>query len=195
MTDLRVRRARTDDLSASEVEAIRTILWAAFDDPDEPEESFTEHDWEHGLGGMHVVAELDGRIVAHGSVVAREIHVGGRPLAAGYVESVATDPGLQRRGLGTAVMREIGAVIVEAYEVGLLGTGEHGFYERLGWQTLARSVVRADAGRRAGDARGRRLPHGPADRRPRRRSTSTRRSAASGGPATSGEAAAVRARA
>ena len=72
MTDLRVRRARTDDLSASEVEAIRQILWAAFDDPDEPEEGFTELDWEHGLGGIHVVAELNGRIAAHGSVVARE---------------------------------------------------------------------------------------------------------------------------
>ena len=150
MTDLRVRRARTDDLSASEVEAIRQILWAAFDDPDEPEEGFTEHDWEHGLGGIHVVAELNGRIAAHGSVVAREIHAGGRPLAAGYVESVATDPGLQRTGLGTAVMREIGAVIFEAYEVGFLGTGEHGFYERLGWQTWrGPSFVRTPDGERA----------------------------------------------
>ena len=44
MTHLRVRRARTDDLSASEVDAIRAILWAAFDDPAEPEEGFTEHE-------------------------------------------------------------------------------------------------------------------------------------------------------
>ena len=34
MTDVRVRRAKTADLSASEVEVIRAILWAAFDDPD-----------------------------------------------------------------------------------------------------------------------------------------------------------------
>ena len=150
MADVRVRRATTADLSASEVEVIRAILWAAFDDPAEPEEAFTERDWEHGLGGIHVVAEVDGRIAAHGSVVAREIHAGGRPLAAGYVESVATDPDLQRTGLGTAVMREIGAVIVEAYEVGFLGTGEQGFYERLGWQTWrGPSFVRTPDGERA----------------------------------------------
>jgi aminoglycoside 2'-N-acetyltransferase I len=150
MADVRVRRARTDELSAAESEAIRAILWAAFDDPHDPDEGFTEHDWEHGLGGIHVVAELDGRIVAHGSVVAREIHAGGQPLRAGYVEAVATEPGLQRTGLGSAVMREIGEIIGEAYEVGFLGTGERGFYERLGWRTWrGPSFVRTPDGERA----------------------------------------------
>lgn len=135
MADVRLRRLTTAELAPHEIAAVRSILWAAFDDAADPGEGFTEHDWDHGLGGIHVVAEVDGRIAAHGSVVAREIHAGGRPLAAGYVESVGTDPGLQRIGLGTAVMREIGAIIGDQYEVGFLGTGEHGFYERLGWVT------------------------------------------------------------
>ena len=124
----------------------RAILWAAFE---RDGEGFTEHDWEHALGGIHVVAEVDGRIVAHASVVPREIHVGTRPLATGYVEAVATAPGRQRTGLGTAVMGEVGDVIRAGYELGLLGTGEHGFYERLGWRTWrGRSSVRTANGER-----------------------------------------------
>jgi aminoglycoside 2'-N-acetyltransferase I len=148
MGEVRVWRARTADLSAAQVEAIRSILWAAFSDDEEG--GFTEDDWEHGLGGVHVVAELDGRIAAHGSVVPREIRFGGRALRAGYVESVATDPVLQRKGIGTAMMREVATVIAEGYEIGVLGTGEHGFYERLGWRTWrGPSSVRTSDGDRS----------------------------------------------
>ena len=145
---MQVRRVRTEDLSRDEIEAIRTILWAAF--ADDGEGGFTEDDWQHALGGVHVIAEVDGRVAAHGSVVPREIRFGGQALRTGYVEAVATQPGLQRMGLGTVVMREVGAIIDEAYEVGVLGTGEHGFYERLGWRTWrGPSSVRASDGDRA----------------------------------------------
>jgi aminoglycoside 2'-N-acetyltransferase I len=141
-----IRRLPTAGLTGAEIDAIRTILWAAFLEDDE---GFTEDDWEHGLGGIHVVAEVDGRIRAHGSVVPREIHVGGIPLATGYVEAVATDPERQRMGLGTAVMREIGDIIRATYELGLLGTGEHAFYKRLGWRTWrGPSAVRTPDGDR-----------------------------------------------
>jgi aminoglycoside 2'-N-acetyltransferase I len=156
MPDVRLRRLTTPELTPPEIAAIRAILWAAFDDPDEPDEAFTEHDWEHGLGGVHVIAERDGRIVAHGSVVDRDLRVAGRRIAAGYVESVATEPGLQRTGLGSAVMGEIGAIIGERYEAGFLGTGEHAFYERLGWRTWRGplSVRTADGERRTPDEEG-----------------------------------------
>jgi aminoglycoside 2'-N-acetyltransferase I len=147
VTDLRLRQVPTAVLMSAEVDEIRAILFAAFGD--DPEEAFTEHDWDHALGGTHVVADLGGRIVAHASVVPREIHVGGRPLATGYVEAVAVQPGEQGRGLGTAVMR-VAAEIVAGYELGALGTGERGFYERLGWRTwLGPSSVRTDDGERA----------------------------------------------
>lgn len=32
-------------------------------------------------------------------------------------------------------MRDVGAYITERFELGALGTGSHGFYERLGWAT------------------------------------------------------------
>jgi len=119
-------------------------MFAAFGN--EPEQAFTEDDWAHALGGTHVLADLAGRIVAHASVVPRDIHAGDWPLATGYVEAVAVQPGEQGRGLGTAVMRVV-AEIVENYELGALGTGEHGFYERLGWRTWrGPSSVRTDDG-------------------------------------------------
>ncbi len=105
---------------------LRELLERAFDD-------FTEDDWEHGLGGMHFLAEVDGRIVAHASVVERELQAGGRPLRTGYVEAVATDPADQGRGFGTQVLEAAGAYIRDRFELGALGTGAFHFYERLGW--------------------------------------------------------------
>jgi aminoglycoside 2'-N-acetyltransferase I len=93
------------------------------------------------------VLELDGKILAHASVVERELHVGGRPVQAGYVEAVATDPDHQGRSLGTRVMRDVMSYIQERFELGALGTGSHHFYERLGWLTWrGPSSVRTDDG-------------------------------------------------
>ncbi len=140
----RLRRVPTHELTASEIRAIRELLWAAFPPGDE---AFTEHDWQHAIGGLHFVLELDGKIVAHASVVERELHVGGRPVRTGYVEAVATDPDRQGRGLGTRVMRDVTSYIQERFELGALGTGSHRFYERLGWLTWrGPSSVRTDDG-------------------------------------------------
>lgn len=54
-------------------------------------------------------------------------------MDAGYVEAVATEPSMQGSGYGTQVMREMNALLQREYELGALSSGEHGFYERLGW--------------------------------------------------------------
>ncbi|HEY8845086.1 MAG TPA: GNAT family N-acetyltransferase [Candidatus Limnocylindrales bacterium] len=127
-----VRRVASADLSASEVAIIRTLLWAAFPPGDD---GMTEDDWKHALGGTHFILEFDGEIVAHASVVERELHVGGKPLRTGYVEAVATAPDRQGIGLGSRLMGEVTAWIRDRFELGALGTGRHSFYERLGWRT------------------------------------------------------------
>jgi len=128
-----IRRLRTSDLDPSEIAAIRDIMTLAFGDDEE--ERFTDTDWAHALGGVHVVVELDGEIVAHAAVVERELQVAGTPLRTGYVEAVATTPRHQGEGHGTLMMREVNAIIRERFELGALGTGSHHFYERLGWFT------------------------------------------------------------
>src|SRR5664280_2533818 len=84
----RIARVPTEALTSAQVSAIRVLLWAAFGDDED--EAMTEDDWQHALGGSHFLLELDGEIVAHASVVERELDVDGRPLRTGYVEAVAT---------------------------------------------------------------------------------------------------------
>ncbi|HEX8863383.1 MAG TPA: GNAT family N-acetyltransferase [Actinomycetes bacterium] len=139
-----LRRVPSAALTPSEIRAIRELLRAAFGSG---EEAFTEDDWQHASGGLHFLLELDGKILAHASVVERELHLDGRPVRAGYVEAVATDPGRQGRGLGTRVMRDVTSYIKEGFELGALGTGSHHFYERLGWlRWRGPTSVRTDAG-------------------------------------------------
>lgn len=132
MGSISLRQLRTDELTASEVTAIRELLWAAF--ADDEDGAFTENDWHHSIGGMHFVFDVDDEIVSHASVVERELHVGRTPLRTGYVEAVATAGGQQRRGHGTAVMSSVNSYIAQHFELGALGTGRQAFYERLGWQ-------------------------------------------------------------
>ena len=149
MNDVRVRRARTDDLSASEVEAIRAILWAAFDDLAEPDESFTEHDWTTAsAGSMWWRSSTGGSPPTVRSWPARSTPVGGRSPRATSSRWRPILPSSGRAWDGGHARDR--AVIGEAYEVGFLGTGEHGFYERLGWQTWrGPSFVRTPDGERA----------------------------------------------
>jgi aminoglycoside 2'-N-acetyltransferase I len=127
---------------------------AAFGDDDD--ERFTEEDWQHTIGGTHFLLEIDGALVTHASVVEREIHVAGIALRTGYVEAVATAPGQEGRGFGSLVMTAVTAFIAESFELGMLGTGRHQFYERLGWVVWAGpAFVRATDGlRRTPDEEG-----------------------------------------
>ena len=129
----RVRRLTSDALTVDEIAEIRALMTAAFGDDEE--ERFGDSDWEHALGGSHVVVDVEGRIVAHAAVVERDLHVAGRPIRTGYVEAVATSPDRQGSGFGTLAMVEIGSIIAAEFELGALGTGGHHFYERLGWRT------------------------------------------------------------
>jgi aminoglycoside 2'-N-acetyltransferase I len=129
MTEL--RSVSTAELGAEELEAVRRLVFGAFGG------RFDEHDWEHTLGGVHVLVVEDGAVVAHGAVVPRVLATGGRELRTGYVEGVATRGDRRGRGLGRLVMAEAGKVIQDGYELGALsdGTGIPGFYQRLGWET------------------------------------------------------------
>lgn len=143
----RLRVLTTTELTTAEIDAIRALLWSAFGTDED--ERFTEEDWQHGLGGTHFVLDVDGEIVAHASVVEREIHVGARALRAGYVEAVATAPARQGLGFGSRLIDAVDRHIQASFELGVLGTGRHHFYERLGWRRwLGPSSVRTPEGPR-----------------------------------------------
>ena len=141
----RLRRLATADLTPREVAAIRVLLEDAFGSDEE--ERFTDDDWDHAVGGVHFVLDLKGEIVAHASVVERELHVDGHPLRTGYVEAVATAPDRQRAGFGSLLVADVTSLIKDRYELGGLGTGRQRFYERQGWLTwVGPSFVRTSNG-------------------------------------------------
>ncbi|MBT2546108.1 GNAT family N-acetyltransferase [Streptomyces sp. ISL-44] len=125
-----VRVAHTAGLTGDELREVRALLDEAF------EGDFGEEDFEHALGGMHVlVRDAGGVLVAHGSVVQRRVVHGGRALRTGYVEAVAVRAGSRRRGLGGQVMAELERVIGRAYVLGALSASEEGagLYLGRGW--------------------------------------------------------------
>jgi aminoglycoside 2'-N-acetyltransferase I len=138
-----VRIVGSEELTPQEVAVLRELFdeaWA--EDP----EGFSDEDWDHALGGRHFVLEAGGEVLAHASVVDRELHTNGHRLATGYVEAVATRPGRQRQGHGSAVLREVNRYIDASFQLGALG-GSPSFYERLGWVVWRGPTnVRTDSG-------------------------------------------------
>ncbi len=105
------------------------------------------------LGGWHAIAGDLAAPIAHAAVVARSLFIDTRELRTGFVEAVATLPSQQRTGLGSRVMTAIAGVIRDRFELGALSTGEHAFYERLGWERWrGPSYVRATDGTRTPSA-------------------------------------------
>jgi aminoglycoside 2'-N-acetyltransferase I len=140
-----VRGLASDELSSEQVASLGELFRAAWaNDP----EAFSDEDWDHAFGGVHfILEEGGGAILAHASVVERELHTSGHRLATGYVEAVATWPIHQRQGHGTVVMREVDEYIDRTFQLGGLGTGSRAFYERLGWVVWkGPTFVRTDSG-------------------------------------------------
>lgn len=127
-----VRTAHTSELDASELEAARSLLYRAFADED-----FSADDWEHSLGGMHVLATHEGALVGHAAVVQRRLLHQGKALRTGYVEGVAVHPEWQRHGIGGRLLDEVERIVTRAYEVGALGSTDAGgpLYRSRGWRT------------------------------------------------------------
>jgi len=140
-----IRLVRSDELGRNEEASLRQLFDEAWGD--DTGGGFTDQDWGHAVGGVHVIAEADGRIVAHASVVERDLHTAGHRLPTGYLEAVATRPSHQRQGLGSMVIGAAGEFIDRTYRLGALATGVVGFYEQLGWvKWQGPTSVRAEAG-------------------------------------------------
>jgi aminoglycoside 2'-N-acetyltransferase I len=121
--------AHTAQLEPAVLQAARALCVRAFG------ERFGADDWQHALGGMHAIVRADGRLVAHGAVVARVLLHRGRTLRTGYVEAVAVDPDARRRGHASAVMAALEDVIRRAYHLGALAASDAGarLYAGRGW--------------------------------------------------------------
>ncbi|MFF5234981.1 GNAT family N-acetyltransferase [Dactylosporangium sp. NPDC000521] len=122
-----MRVVHTAELTDGERSEIRALLDRAFGG------GFGDEDWEHSLGGLHVLVEVDGAIVGHAALVQRRLLHRARALRAGYVEAVAAEP--RGQGHGAGAMAEVERIVRAAYDLGALSASEaaYGFYEARGW--------------------------------------------------------------
>ncbi len=129
----RTQVAHTADLDSAELSAARELTLEVFGD------EVTDLDWEHALGGMHVLLWEGERLVGHGAVILRRLLYGERALRTGYIESVVVRAERRRRGYGTRVMEELERLLRGGYELGALGASEMGapFYASRGWKRWA----------------------------------------------------------
>jgi aminoglycoside 2'-N-acetyltransferase I len=127
---MRLLTVTSDELGAARTVELRALFDAAWDATGEP---FEDLDWQHALGGVHVILEDGGRILAPAAVVERRLEAGSRAIRTGYVEAVATLPGHQGQGHGSRVMQTVNRHIDGTFELGALAAAVPAFYERLGW--------------------------------------------------------------
>ncbi|MFB7600241.1 GNAT family N-acetyltransferase [Streptomyces sp. NPDC056160] len=125
-----IRTVHTAGLTPAELRAVRTLLDDAF------EGDFSDHDWDHSLGGMHALVRDGHGLAAHGSVVMRRVRLRGRWLRTGYVEAVAVRRDVRRAGVGTLVMGALEEIITRAYDLGALSASDDGalLYGARGWR-------------------------------------------------------------
>ncbi|MCF8611292.1 GNAT family N-acetyltransferase [Gordonia sp. HY285] len=125
-----MRLRHTHQLSAAERDTLRAFLSDAFDG------DFADSDFDHCLGGLHVLADDHAGIVGHASVVQRQLIAGATVLRTGYVEAVAVASRRRREGIGDALMVCVEDVIADAYDLGALSASDDGrpLYLRRGWE-------------------------------------------------------------
>ncbi|MDP8991673.1 MAG: GNAT family N-acetyltransferase [Actinomycetota bacterium] len=110
------------------MEKIRQLVEEAFDG------TLSSDDWEHMLGGWHVVILERKALPSHTRPSSPALEAAGRLFRTGYGEGVATAPGRRCEGLGSSVVSQVASLLRSKFELGALSTGRHAFYERLGWQ-------------------------------------------------------------
>ncbi|GAA2378969.1 MULTISPECIES: GNAT family N-acetyltransferase [Gordonia] len=132
-----MRLRHSHELSAAFRGQLFAFLADAFDG------DFGADDFDHALGGVHVIAfGTEDAVVGHASVVQRQLIVqgenvpGGRVLRTGYVEAVAVDAAYRRRGIGDALMHQVDGIVARAYDFGALGASDDGrrLYLRHCWE-------------------------------------------------------------
>ncbi len=123
------RIVHTANLSPRELRSARALMDEVFD-------RMTDSDWEHALGGLHVLIEEEGELIGHAAVVQRRLLHRGGALRTGYVEGVAVRANRRGEGHGGTLMHALERVIRASYHLGALGATEEAepFYAHLGWR-------------------------------------------------------------
>ena len=128
-TNITIQTLRTRDVSEDERSAIVRLCTDAHQTDFSPLFSFLPP------AGLHILGYAEDRLVSHAVVTTRWLQPDNLPLLkTAYVDAVATHPGYQGQGIGSAVLRHLASAIADDYEIACLETERVSFYARLGWE-------------------------------------------------------------
>jgi aminoglycoside 2'-N-acetyltransferase I len=124
-----LRVGHTAEVDAAVLGQARQLLEQIF------EADWTAQDWEHALGGVHVLAFSGDLLVGHAAVVQRRLLYRGEALRTGYVEALGVHSAFRRAGIGGRMMEVLEGVIARAFELGALSATDVAaeFYAKRGW--------------------------------------------------------------
>lgn len=128
--EVRIRTAREQD-----VDALLAIHFAVFPDGRGREarrRNFCDNP-RGALEDLHV-AEVGGRVVAHGFLFGMETWIGGRPVGVGGVASIGVAPEARRAGIAHALIAHLlQKMKARGTPLSMLYPFRHDFYRKLGW--------------------------------------------------------------
>ena len=123
---MRLHVGRTHELDSALLEEVHRLLVDVFGPSrGRGEDDFSDDDWAHSLGGIHVIAfDEDERVVGHAAVVERSMTAGSRVWRVGYVEGVGVRGDRQRGGIGGQMMAVLEDAIERDFDFGALSASE-----------------------------------------------------------------------
>lgn len=120
---------QTQHIEATDARQLRQLLDDAY------QGDFSDDDWHHAQGGVHVLATADERLVGHGALIRRRLRVNEQWLDSGYVEALAVDRSHRRLGIASSIMQHVEALIRASFKLGALSATDEAlaFYAARGW--------------------------------------------------------------
>jgi aminoglycoside 2'-N-acetyltransferase I len=126
-----IQVVQREDLSEKDLASLLAWLEEAFGDAIG---SWRRETWtDIGPGPHFMLRDAEGQLRAHACIDWLPMMIGERLVHTGYLEAVATRADSRRQGFASQVVEAAQREIVANAEIGFLATGEHSFYERLGW--------------------------------------------------------------
>jgi len=126
----RVTRHVDADLNTHIEVSLRELMAKAFED------DFSDDDWKNTYGGLRFFGHLEDRLIAHGAVVPRKMHIDGESVDVGYVEAIAVEPKHWRKGYGSLLLADITSFCKSEFSLSMLSTDETDFYSKSGWRVF-----------------------------------------------------------
>ena len=93
------------------------------------------HPPERRVPSLHLFDRRGVVLAGHVALCEQDMRVGEAAIRGAYVEDVATHPAMLGRGIASRLLRAaVDVACRDGCDIGALGTGIPGFYERLGWR-------------------------------------------------------------